>query len=223
VAAEPDETPMRVEIWSDVVCPWCYIGKRRFERARAAVGHPVEVVWRSFELNPSAPRLGESGSYERIARKYGITVEQARQQYERITQLAAAEGLDYHLDRARSGSSFDAHRLIHLARLHGIQDAVKERLLAAYLQEGVAIGVPEELAPVAVSAGLAAADVDRVLGGDDFAAEVRADEDRALDIGVTGVPFFLVDGRAPIPGAQEVETFVAVLERAWQRRNAGAE
>ncbi len=209
---------MRVDVWSDVVCPWCYIGKRRFERARAVFDHPVEVVWRSFELNPNAAPVREGGNYERIARKYGITVEQAMAQYERITQLAAAEGLDYHLDRIRAGRSFDAHRVLHLARERGIQDAVKERFLAAYLQEGVAIGLPEELAPVAVSAGLDAAEVEAVLAGDAYADEVRADEDRAMDIGVTGVPFFLVDGRAPIPGAQEVETFLAVLQRAWERR-----
>jgi predicted DsbA family dithiol-disulfide isomerase len=219
VAVSDGETPMRVEIWSDVVCPWCFIGKRRFERAASTFGRPVDVEWRSFELNPAAPAVSDGGTYERIARKYGITVEQAQQQYERITQLAAVEGLEYHLDRARSGRSFDAHRLIHLARVHGIQDAVKERFLAAYLRDGVAIGLPEELAPVAVAAGLDADEVERVLRGDDFAVEVRADEERALDIGVTGVPFFLVDGRVPIPGAQEVETFVAVLERAWQRRD----
>ena len=149
---------MRVDIWSDVVCPWCYIGKRRFERARAAFAYPLEVVWRSYELNPNAPAVRDGGSYERIARKYNITVEQAKAQYERITELAALEGLDYHLDRVRAGRSFDAHRLLHLARVRGIQDAVKERFLAAYLQEGVAIGLPEELAPLAVSAGL---DVDR--------------------------------------------------------------
>jgi predicted DsbA family dithiol-disulfide isomerase len=213
---------MRVEIWSDVVCPWCFIGKRRFERARAAFAHPLDVVWRSYELNPNAPAVREGGSYERVARKYGITVDQARSQYERITQLAAAEGLDYHLDRLRAGRSFDAHRLIHLARERGIQDAVKERFLAACLEEGVAIGLPEELAPIAVAAGLDAEEVERVLAGDAFAVDVRADEDRALEIGVSGVPFFLVDGRAPIPGAQEAETFVAVLDRAWDRREVPA-
>ncbi|HEY5015029.1 MAG TPA: DsbA family oxidoreductase [Acidimicrobiia bacterium] len=209
---------MQVEIWSDVVCPWCYIGKRRFEKAVASFGHPVEVVWRSYELDPGARPVREGSSVERIARKYGITVEAAAAQYERITDLARAEGLDYHLDRARSGRSFDAHRLLHLAKERGIQDAVKERLLAGYLQEGVAIGLPEELAPLAVSAGLDADAVAAVLAGDAYGEAVRADEARALEIGITGVPFFVIDGRFAIPGAQDPDTILAVLERARQRR-----
>lgn len=209
---------VQVEIWSDVVCPWCYIGKRRFEKAVASFDHPVEVVWRSYELNPGARPVREGSSVERIARKYGITVEEAAAQYQRITDLARAEGLEYHLDRARSGRSFDAHRLLHLARERGIQDAVKERLLAGYLQEGVAIGVPEELAPLAVSAGLDADAVAAVLAGDTYGDAVRADEARALELGITGVPFFVIDGRFAIPGAQDPETILAVLERARQRR-----
>ena len=211
---------MRVEIWSDVVCPWCYIGKRRFETALASFAHPVEIVWRSYELNPNAPPVRDGSSAERVARKYGISVEQAAAQYERITDLAAAEGLDYHLDRARWGRSFDAHRLLHLARDRGIADAVKERFLAGYLQEGVAIGLPEELAPLAVAAGLDAAEVEAVLSGTAYTDEVRAEEERALEIGITGVPFFVVDGRFPISGAQDPETMLIVLERAWAKRNA---
>ena len=211
---------MQVEIWSDVVCPWCYIGKRRFEKARASFAHPVEVVWRSYELNPGAPPVRDGSSVERIAQKYGITVDEAAAQYERITDLAAAEGLDYHLDRARWGRSFDAHRLLHLARERGIQDAVKERFLAGYLQEGVAIGLPEELTPLAVSAGLDAGEVDAVLSGDAYGEAVRADEERALEIGITGVPFFVLDGRFAIPGAQDLETMVALLERAWTKRDS---
>ena len=209
---------MLVEIWSDVVCPWCYIGKRRFEKALTSFDHRVEIVWRSYELNPGAPPLREGSSVERIARKYGMTVEEAAAQYERITDLAAAEGLDYHLDRARSGRSFDAHRLLHHARERGIQDAVKERLLAGYLQEGVAIGLSDELAPLAVSAGLDADAVDAVLASDTYGEEVRVDEARAEEIGITGVPFFVIDGRFAIPGAQDPDTILAVLERAWQRR-----
>ncbi len=218
----PPATVMPVEIWSDVVCPWCYIGKRRFEKAVASFGHPVEVTWRSYELNPHAPPVRDGSSAERVARKYGITVEAAAAQYQRITDLAAAEGLDYHLDRARWGRSFDAHRLLHLARDRGIQGAVKERFLAGYLQEGVAIGLPEALAPLAVSAGLDADDVESVLGSDAYATEVRADEERAEEIGCTGVPFFVVDSRFAIPGAQDPETILAVLQRAREKRAANA-
>jgi predicted DsbA family dithiol-disulfide isomerase len=213
---------VQVEIWSDVVCPWCYIGKRRFESAVARFGHPVEVVWRSFELYPDAPAVRDGSYVERIARKYGITVEQAATQHQRITDLARAEGLDYQLERARSGRSFDAHRLLHLALERGVQDAVKERVLAGYLQEGVAIGLAEELAPLAVSAGLDAGEVRAVLASDAYGDAVRADEARALEIGITGVPFFLVDGRFPIAGAQSPETMLAVLTRAWQRRTRQA-
>jgi predicted DsbA family dithiol-disulfide isomerase len=213
---------VEVEIWSDVVCPWCYIGKRRFETAIGRFDHPVEVVWRSYELYPDAPPVREGSYVERIARKYGIAVEQAAAQHRRITDLARAEGLDYHLEEARSGRSFDAHRLLHLAGERGIQDAVKERILAGYLEEHVAIGLQEELAPLAVSAGLDADEVQSVLTGDAYGDAVRADEARALDIGITGVPFFLVDGRFPIAGAQSPETMLAVLTRAWERRTTRA-
>ena len=209
---------VQAEIWSDVVCPWCYIGKRRFEKAVASFGRPVEVVWRSYQLNPGAPALREGSSVERIARKYGIPVEQAAAQYQRITNLARAEGLDYHLDEARSGSSFDAHRLLHLAEDRGVQDAVKERFLAGYLEEGVAIGLRDELVPLAVSAGLDADEVAAVVAGDAYATDVHADQERAIEMGITGVPFFLIDGRFAIPGAQDPATMLTVLERAWQSR-----
>jgi predicted DsbA family dithiol-disulfide isomerase len=211
-----------VEIWSDVVCPWCYIGKRRFETAVASFDHPVEVVWRSYELNPGAPAVREGSNVERIARKYGISVGQAAAQYRRITELARAEGLDYHLDRARGGQSFDAHRLLHLAGERGMQGAVKERFLAGYLEEGVAIGLANELTPLAASAGLDPTEVDAVLAGDAYADEVRADEARGLEMDITGVPFFLVDGRFSIPGAQDPETMLRVLERAWHKRASEA-
>jgi predicted DsbA family dithiol-disulfide isomerase len=213
---------MQVQIWSDVVCPWCYIGKRRFETAVASFRHPVDVVWRSYELNPNAPPVREGSNVERIAGKYGISVGQAAAQYRRIAELARAEGLDYHLDRARAGSSFDAHRLLHLAGERGVQDAVKERFLAAYLEEGVAIGLPDQLAPLAVDAGLDAAEVEAVLAGDAYGDMVRADEAEAIEIGITGVPFFVIDGRFSIPGAQDPETMLRVLERAWEKRNAPA-
>jgi predicted DsbA family dithiol-disulfide isomerase len=208
---------MKVEIWSDVVCPWCYIGKRRFEAAlgRFAHGDDVEVVWRSFELDPGAPveRLGDQ--VERLARKYGMTREQAIASRDRITRLAAAEGLDFHLERSRGGNTFDAHRLLHLGTERGIGDAVKERLLAAYFVDGEPIGDRDTLIRLGVEAGLDADEAAAVLDGDAYATEVRADEQLASRLGATGVPFFVVDGRYAIPGAQDPEVIVGVLQRAW--------
>jgi predicted DsbA family dithiol-disulfide isomerase len=217
-ASDAVESGVNIEIWSDVVCPWCYIGKRRFESAVASFGHPVEVTWRSYELDPAAPPLRAGSSVERIASKYGMTTQEAAAQHRRITDLAAAEGLDYHLERTRSGRTFDAHRLLHLARERGIQDAVKDRMLAGYLQEGVAIGLPEELEALAVSGGLAPNEVEAVLAGDAFGEEVRADEALATELGITGVPFFVIDRRFAISGAQDAGTIGLALEQAWTRR-----
>src|SRR5207248_8521488 len=129
---------MKVEIWSDVVCPWCYIGKRRFESALAGFEHrdDVEVVWRSFELDPSAPARRSGDSAQRLADKYGMSREQAVASQDRLTEMAAGEGLAFHFENAQSGNTFDAHRLLHLASERGLQDEVKERLFRAYFSEG---------------------------------------------------------------------------------------
>ncbi|HVA42331.1 MAG TPA: DsbA family oxidoreductase [Acidimicrobiales bacterium] len=210
---------MRIDIWSDVICPWCFLGKRRLETALGLFEHAeqVEVHWRAFELDPNAPPVREGDPAERIARKYGITADQARAANRRLTGLAAAEDLDYHLDRTRSGNSFDAHRLIHLGADRGIQDRVKERFLSAYLCEGQAIGDPAVLRSQSAAAGLDIDDVDTVLAGDKYSAEVRADQAEAREREITGVPFFLIDGRFGIPGAQETDTILAVLRRAWAK------
>ncbi len=207
---------MRVEIWSDVVCPWCYIGKRRFESALAELGDEVDVdvVWRSFELDPDAPAVQGEPVTRHLAQKYGMTIEQAEQAQERVSQLAAAEGLEYRLGDTQRGNSFDAHRLIHLAREHGLQDEVKERLLRAYFSEGERIGERETLARLAVDAGLDAAEVDETLATGRFADEVREDEHRARLLGINGVPFFVLDERLGVSGAQPTEVFVQALRQA---------
>lgn len=213
---------MRIDIWSDVVCPWCYIGKRRLEKALSEFEHAdrTEVHWRSFELDPGAPPVREGDPAARLARKYGMTLDEARAAQTRLSALAAAEGLEYRLDQARSGNSFDAHRLVHLADRHGIQDQVKESLLSAYFCQGLPIGHAKVLLEVGTAAGLDGGEVRRMLEGDAYSAEVRADEEEAAEREITGVPFFLVDGRFGIPGAQEVETILAVLRRAWARDGA---
>ena len=208
---------MRIDIWSDVICPWCYIGKRRLERALSAFEHAdkVEVQWRSFELDPHAPPVRQEDLTARLARKYAITMDQASAANQRMTALAAADGLPYRLEAARPGNSFNAHRLIHLARDHGLQDQVKERFFAAYFCEGQAIGDAHILQSQATAAGLDGTEVKELLEGDAYAHAVRADETEAAGREITGVPYFLVDGRFAIPGAQEVDTILAILRRAW--------
>ena len=162
---------MDVEIWSDIACPWCYIGKRRFEAALAEFEHrdDVRVTWRSFELDPSAPHEREGDNATRIAEKYGITVERAREMGRTVTDAAAGEGLDFHLDIQRSGTTFDGHRVIHLAAERGLQDAMKERLLHAYFTEGQLISDHETLVRLAVEVGLDEDEVRATLAGDRFA------------------------------------------------------
>ena len=216
---------MKVEIWSDVVCPWCYIGKRRFESALAQFAHrdEVEVEWRSFELDPSTESvtaLGDGpGHAELIAAKYGMSLAQAEAAVTSVTQAAAGEGLDFHLDRSLRSNTFDAHRLVHLAATAGLQDAAKERFMRAYFSEGEPVGDRDALVRLAVGAGLDRDEVVRVLDGDDYADAVRADEAEARSLGITGVPFFVVDRKYGVSGAQPADQLLAVLERAWSERS----
>jgi predicted DsbA family dithiol-disulfide isomerase len=208
---------MLVEIWSDVVCPWCYVGKRQFEEALGQFRHgdDVTVEWKSFELDPTAPARRNQSMNEVLQRKYGMSAEQAEAANHKMTDLASSVGLEYHLDRAVMGNTFDAHRLIHLAAANGLGDAMKERLMAAYFTEGQAIGEHDTLEKLAIDVGLDPGDVASVLSSDSYAAAVRHDEQRAQAIGVTGVPFFLIDERLAVPGAQPVEVLVGALEQAW--------
>ena len=188
---------MRVEIWSDVVCPWCYIGKRRFEAALAQFEHAgdVEVTWRSFELDPNAPPVQTEPHAERLARKYGVSLQQVEAMDARLVGEAKKEGLDFRLAESKGGNTFDAHRLIHFAGESGRAGEMKERLMKAYFTEGVAIGERGELVRLAVEVGFDEADVKGMLSSDQFANEVRADEARARAFGISGVPFFAIDER----------------------------
>jgi len=206
--------PLTVEIWSDIVCPWCYIGKRRFEAALAEFPHDVEYTWRSFELDPVAPRVRQDSAAEHLASKYGMSVEQAEASHQQMTALAAQEGLEYHFESAKGGNSFDAHRLMHLAGAHGKQDMAKERLMRAYFTEGVAIGDRDALVAVAADIGLDPDAARAVLDGDDYADAVRADEVLAQRIGIQGVPFFVLNRRYGVSGAQKPEILVQALEQA---------
>ena len=209
---------VKVEIWSDVVCPWCYIGKRRFEQALAGFHHrdEVEVVWRAFELDPSAPAERTGGYAENLAGKYGVPLAQAEQMIDTMTATAAQDGLDFDFGTARPGNTFDAHRLLHLAAERGVQDAVKERLLRATFTEGEPVGDSETLVRLVTDAGLDADEARAVLASDRYAAEVRGDEQQARAYGISGVPFFVVDGRYGVSGAQPAEMIAEVLQTAWR-------
>lgn len=212
---------MQVEIWSDIACPWCYVGKRRFEAALAEFEHrdEVRVTWRSFELDPYAPREREGDRAEHLADKYGTSVERAVAMQRHMTEVAAAEGLEFRFDVARSGNTFDAHRLLHLAAAHERQDELEERLFRAHLGEGQPIGDPAALATLAVDVGLPEDDVREVLGTDRYAAEVRDDERTAASLGIQAVPFFVVDRAIAAAGAQPPAILVELLRRARAARS----
>jgi predicted DsbA family dithiol-disulfide isomerase len=212
---------MNIEIWSDVVCPWCYIGKRRFERAVASFGHPdeVTVTYRSFELDPNAPAERTGSQAEHLASKYGMTIGEAEQASQQMTQRAAGDGLEFRFDLIRGGNTFDAHRLLHLAKDHGLQPQMKERLMRATFTEGLPIADKPTLVRLATDVGLPAAQVQAVLDGDAYADAVRADEQQAARYGITGVPFFVADGKYAVSGAQPPETLLHLLQRAYDDAN----
>ena len=209
---------MKVEIWSDVVCPWCAIGKRRFERALSQFDHAdeVDVVLRSFELDPTAPRSRDTDLIGHLAAKYGMSREQAVASQDRLTEMAEIEGLEFHFDKAQPGNTLDAHRLLHLAEAHGLQDAMAQGLFTGYFRDGKAIGEPDVLRAIAVAAGLDGAAVDEVLASDRYEAEVRADEEEAQALGVAGVPFFVIDRRYGVSGAQAPDLLLELLDKAWE-------
>jgi predicted DsbA family dithiol-disulfide isomerase len=206
---------VHVEIWSDIACPWCYVGKRRFEAALAAYEHrnEVQVTWRSFELDPSAPHEREHDGATHLAEKYGTSRDEALAMQRRMTDAAAEDGLEFRFDIARGGNTFDAHRLVHLAAAHGMQDAMKERLMRAYLTEGELIADPAVLTRLAVEAGLPEDEVRDTLATDRFAADVREDERTAERIGIRAVPFFVVDRAVGASGAHPPEALLELLRR----------
>jgi len=214
---------MRVEIWSDIACPWCYIGRRRFERALDGFEHrdQVEVIWRSFQLDPNAQRDYAGSANDLLAQRYGMSREQAESANARVTALAALEGLEFHLDRAHPVNSLDAHRLIHLAAQHHLQGEMKERLQKAYFTDGMVISDPDTLVRLAVEVGLDADETRQVLESDAFEAAVRTEERQAQAMGINGVPFFVFDEKYAVSGAQAVALFLTALERTWADLHAG--
>ncbi|KUG08161.1 DsbA family oxidoreductase [Solirubrum puertoriconensis] len=209
---------MKVEIWSDIVCPFCYIGKRRFEAALQQFAHAeeVEVVWHSFELDSNTQTAPGEQLYGRLAAKYGRSEAWARQMCADMTQTAAEVGLNFNFDIAVPANTFRAHRLVHLAAQHGKQDAAKERLFKAYLEEGLNIDDVATLQTLAAELGLGAEEVSHTLASDAFAQEVRHDEYQAQQIGVRGVPFFVFNDKYAVSGAQPSELFQEVLEKVYE-------
>jgi predicted DsbA family dithiol-disulfide isomerase len=215
---------MQVEIWSDVVCPWCYLGKRRFERALASFAHrdDVDVVYRSFELDPWAVPGVTTPTVELLATKYGMSVAQAHDAQQQMERRAAQDGLTFHMDGLRSGNTRDAHRLLQLARVRGRQAELAERLHRAYFTDQVSIFDHASLADLAANVELDRDEVTAVLSSDEYDDEVQADEATARSLGATGVPFFVIDRRYGISGAQPAETIAEVLDRAWADRDVQA-
>ncbi|GAA1522631.1 DsbA family oxidoreductase [Nocardioides humi] len=208
---------MRIEIWADVVCPWCYIGKRRLEKALASFDHrdEVEVVYRSYELDPFAPEVGTETTVQVLGRKLGADEAGTRAMMAQADEVAATEGLHFAHADALHARTLTAHRLLHLARSEGRQQALLEEILAAYFTRGESLGDHDVLRRAAAAAGLDAGRVEEVLGSDEFRDEVMADVAQARAYGSSGVPFFVLDGRFGISGAQPTELFEQALAQAW--------
>jgi len=214
---------MQVDLWSDVVCPWCYLGKRRFERALEAFEHrdQVQVAYRSFQLDASKPRGETSNRRQMLMAKYHLTEERVEEMDEQMEATAAADGLEYHLtDTGLTGNTFDAHQVVHLARTRGLDKAMLDRLYRAYFTEQLSVFDHDSLVALATEAGLDAHETRDALVKNLYAEAVTADVDEAGFYGATGVPFFVIGGRYGVSGAQPTDLFSKVLAKAWTELQA---
>jgi predicted DsbA family dithiol-disulfide isomerase len=209
---------MKVEIWSDYVCPFCYIGKRHFEEAlnQFANKSSVEVIYKSFELDPNAKLKYDVDMHQLLASKYGMSIEQAKAANENVSKQAEMVGLTYHFDTMIPTNSFDAHRVTHFAAQYGKMAEMAERLLKAYFTESKHIGDHQTLSALAAEVGLDPDEVSKMLSGDDFAKEVRADEQEGQMLGIQGVPFFVFNRKYAVSGAQPVDVFLGALQKAYE-------
>src|SRR4051794_20074249 len=212
---------MQLEVWSDVVCPWCYIGKRKLETALSRFPHAdqVEVVWRSFQLDPGIPEGHTEATLPALAAKYGRSVEEMAGMQRRVEEVAAGEGLEYHLADGISGNTLLAHQVIHLAAERGLGGQMEERLLHAHFTEQRSVFDIASLVPLAVEVGLDEADVREALADRRYLSAVREDIETARALGASGVPFFVVDRSYGAAGAQPAEVLLQLLERAWAENN----
>ncbi len=213
---------MKIEIWSDIACPFCYIGRRHLELALEELPFrdEVSVQWKSFQLDPTASADGGQRAVDMLASKYGMSLEQARASQAQVSARAREVGLDMRADGGLSTNTRDAHRLLHLATEHGLQSELKAALFQAHFADGVNVGDHTVLSSIATGVGLPEEDVSAVLNSDRFAAEVASDQQEGQSLGVQGVPFFVLGRRYGLSGAQPVEVFREALEQAWQEQGA---
>ena len=208
---------MRVDIWSDVVCPFCYIAKKRLEAAAEESGVKLEVFWHSYQLDADAPARLEISNTERLAQKYGRSIEEVEDMQRNIAEMAKAEGIDFNWQKANSGNTLNAHRLIHLAQSKGLGSEAEEAFFYSYMTQGLAIGERETLEDVASRIGLNPVEVDDLLDSDEFADFVKYDEEVARDqLKITGVPFFVFEQRIALAGAQPKDVFKQVMDKATE-------
>ena len=223
----PAAQRLQVDIWSDIACPWCYIGKRRFEEALSQFEgkDKVDIVWHSFELDPSAPQSepdhtssAPNAMRDGLAAKYGRSAAEAQGMLDGMVRTAAEVGLEYHLDQTQPANTFLAHQLIHLAAEHGWQDTMKERLLHAYFSEGKQLGQLDTLVELGAEVGLNADAIRAALEAQTHAGAVRRDEAQAQAYGISGVPFFVLGNKYGVSGAQAPETFLSALKQVWSEQ-----
>ena len=212
---------MKVEIWSDIVCPFCYIGKRKFEKALNSFTQKenVEVVWRSFQLDPDLKQVPGQSVHQYLAKRKGVSAEEGKRMNDSMSQMAKEVGLHYKFDEAIINNTMDAHRLSHLALQHGLQNEVEEKLFAAYYTEGKDIGDVETLVQVGESAGLKGIEIRNMLASDDFVQAVQLDQYEAQQVGARGVPFFVFNDKYAVSGAQPSELFTQVLDKIWEEEH----
>lgn len=216
---------IRLDIWSDIACPWCWVGKRHLEAAMKASEHTFEVMWRAFQLNPAAPiEHDPSVDYvERLASKYGVTMERSQEMIDRMTTTGKAVGIEFDFSRAQPVNTFDGHRLLHYAHTKGKQDEVKEGLFRAYMTQGEAVSQRDVLVNVAEAAGLDPEATTAMLASDDFREAVDSDRELAAQLGITGVPFFVINSKVAVSGAQPAEHLQRAFEVALEQAAEAAE
>ncbi|MCF9000107.1 DsbA family oxidoreductase [Acinetobacter nectaris] len=214
---------MRVDIWSDVVCPFCYIGKKRLERVAEEMNLDLEIHWHSFQLDPKSPASFSVPTTELIAKKYGRSIEEMEAMQVQIAEMAAEEGINFQWRKTKAGNSFDAHRVIHLAQSKGLGNKAKEAFFHAYMTEGLAIGERETVEEIASRIGLENGEVEDMLNSNEFAEFVKYDEDLAREkLNVTGVPFFVFDQRVALAGAQPAQVFEEVIQKTLASKDEKA-